>query len=157
MNDLGDEDPLDAAEFGLGVLEEELRGAASVLDPVPTALEQLALEAFALHDLDARIAELTFDSVVDAIPVRGALDVPRMLTFQAGAVTVDIELTADGLMGQVLPPQTARIEVLSGPRAGSPLTTDSLGRFTSEEPPSGPFALKLRTGEGVVVTDWLTA
>lgn len=163
MNDLngtdgpGDEQPFDGADFGLGLLDEELRGAAAVLDPVPTALEQLAVEAFALHDLDARIAELTFDSVVDAIPVRGAVDVPRMLTFHADGVTVDVELTAHGLMGQVLPPQSAAIEVLSGPRAGSPLATDTLGRFTSEEPPSGPFALRLRTGGGVLVTDWLTA
>jgi len=72
-------------------------------------------------------------------------------------VTVDVELTAQGLMGQVLPPQTAGIEVLSGPQAGSPLTTDDMGRFTYGEPPSGPFALRLRTGEGVLVTDWVTA
>jgi len=71
-------------------------------------------------------------------------------------VTVDVELTAQGLMGQVLPPQTAGIEVLSGPQAGLPLTTDDMGRFTYDEPPAGPFALRLRTGEGVLVTDWVT-
>ncbi|MDT0433435.1 MULTISPECIES: hypothetical protein [Streptomyces] len=160
MDDLsatGGGEPFDAQEPALGLLDGELREAASVLDPVPTALEQLAVEAFALHDLDARIAELTFDSVVDAIPVRGAVDVPRMLTFHADGLTVDVELTGHGLLGQVLPPQTAAIEVLSGPRAGSALTTDALGRFASEEPPSGPFALRLRTGGGVLVTDWLTA
>lgn len=89
--------------FDIELLEEELRQAASILDPVPAQLCQLAVEAFALHDLDARIAELTFDSVEDAIPVRGATDVPRMLTFRAGEVTVDVEVTAQGLMGQVLP------------------------------------------------------
>ncbi|AZS89706.1 hypothetical protein ACIQKE_03925 [Streptomyces griseoviridis] len=151
------EDSFAVEEPALGRLDGELRGAAAVLDPVPTALEQLAVEAFALHDLDARIAELTFDSVTDAIPVRGAVEAPRMLTFQADGLTVDVELTGHGLMGQVLPPQTAAIEVLSGPRAGSSLTTDPLGRFTSQEPPSGPFALRLRTGGGVLVTDWLTA
>jgi hypothetical protein len=143
-------------EMAYDLLEEELRRAAAILDPVPAQLRQIAVEAFALHDLDARIAELTFDSLVDAIPVRGAMDVPRMLTFHAGGVTVDVELTAQGLMGQVLPPQTAGIEVLSGPQAGSPLTTDDMGRFTYAEPPAGPFALRLRTGEGVLVTDWLT-
>ncbi|PTM93786.1 hypothetical protein C7821_107159 [Streptomyces sp. VMFN-G11Ma] len=141
----------------LDLLEEELRRAATILDPVPPELRQIAVEAFALHDLDAQIAELTFDSVVDAIPVRGATDVPRMLTFHAGGVTVDVELTVQGLMGQVLPPQTAGIEVLSGPVSGSPLETDALGRFTYDRPLAGPFALRLRTGEGVLVTDWLTA
>jgi hypothetical protein len=151
-----DEEALPDVEFALELLEEELRRATAILDGVPPDLRQLAVEAFALHDLDSRIADLTFDSVVDALPVRGATGTPRMLTFHAGEVTVDVELTPQGLMGQVLPPQSARIEVLSGPQAGLPLTTDDLGRFTYETSPAGPFALRLRTDEGVIVTDWLT-
>ncbi|MEU6351818.1 hypothetical protein ABZ896_21140 [Streptomyces sp. NPDC047072] len=143
-------------ELTLDLLEEELRQAAAILDPVPPRLRQIAVEAFALHDLDTRIAELGFDSVVDALPVRGATAAPRMLTFHAGELTVDVELTPHGLLGQVLPPQSARIEVLSGPQAGAPLTTDDMGRFSYEDAPAGPFALRLRTGEGVIVTDWLT-
>jgi hypothetical protein len=107
--------------------------------------------------LDAKIAELTFDSVVDAIPVRGAVDVPRMLTFHAGGLTVDVELSAQGLMGQVLPPQPARIEVLGGPQQSALLTADAMGRFTSPSRVSGPFALRLRTGGEVLVTEWLRA
>ncbi|MFF9765977.1 hypothetical protein ACIGXF_21575 [Streptomyces sp. NPDC053086] len=139
------------------LLEEELRQVAAVLDPVPAALVQTALDAFALHDLDARLAELTFDSLVDALPVRGAVDAPRMLTFRAGEVTVDVEVTGDGLIGQVLPPRSARIEVLDGPGAGRPVAADTLGRFTSDTPPAGPFALRLRTGAEVIVTEWLRA
>lgn len=144
-------------EWDTGLLEEELRQAAAILDPVPTELRRIAVDAFALHDLDARVAELTFDSLVDAIPVRGASDPPRMLTFSADEVTVDVEVTADGLIGQVLPPGPARIEVLSGPRPHALLTADDMGRFTGESPPSGPFALRLRTGREVVVTEWLRA
>ncbi|MGW8065376.1 hypothetical protein ACVV2G_24685 [Streptomyces ziwulingensis] len=144
-------------ELDAGLLEEELRQAAVILDPVPTELRRIAVDAFALHDLDARVAELTFDSLVDAIPVRGENDPPRMLTFSVDEVTLDVEVTADGLIGQVLPPGPARIEVLSGPRAHARLTADDLGRFTGEAPPSGPFALRLRTGREVVVTEWLRA
>ncbi|MYR88137.1 hypothetical protein GTY41_25240 [Streptomyces sp. SID685] len=147
--------PLEAAADAL--LEEELRQAAAVLDPVPDFLRQLALEAYALHDLDARIAELTFDSLVDALPVRGVTDAPRMLTFRAGALTVDVEVTGEGLIGQVLPPGSARIEVLGGPGAARPVAVDSLGRFLSDDPPRGPFALRLRTGTEVIVTEWLRA
>ncbi|ELS58258.1 hypothetical protein STVIR_0809 [Streptomyces viridochromogenes Tue57] len=143
--------------FDVELLEEELRQAAAILDPVPPELRQIAVEAYALHDLDARIAELTFDSVVDAIPVRGATDAPRMLTFRAGEVTVDVEVTAQGLMGQVLPPQQARIEVLGGPQTATPVMADDMGRFSSDAPPSGPFALRLRTGGEIVVTEWLRA
>ncbi|MDG9719004.1 hypothetical protein [Streptomyces sp. DH24] len=152
-----DGDPLDDEEFGGDVLEEELRQAAVVLDPVPPQLRQLAVDAFALHDLDARIAELTFDSLVDAIPVRGAADVPRMLTFTAGEVTVDVEVTGEGLIGQVLPPGPARIEVLGGPRTTVPLTADDMGRFAGDVRPAGPFALRVRTGGETVVTEWLRA
>lgn len=147
----------DGDEFTDALLEEELRQAAAVLDPVPAELLQTALDAFALHDLDARIAELTFDSLLDALPVRGVLDAPRMLTFRAGEVTVDVEVTGEGLIGQLLPPRSARIEVLGGPAAARPVSTDTLGRFSSETPPSGPFALRLRTGAEVIVTEWLRA
>ncbi|WP_328660515.1 hypothetical protein [Streptomyces sp. NBC_00334] len=144
-------------EAGADLLEEELRQAAAILDPVPAGLRQVAVDAFALHDLEARVAELAFDSLVDAIPVRGASAPPRMLTFRTEAVTVDVEVTADGLIGQLLPPGPAGIEVLSGPRAHARLTADDLGRFSGEAPPAGPFALRLRTGGEVVVTEWLRA
>ncbi|MEV5549705.1 hypothetical protein AB0L35_26810 [Streptomyces sp. NPDC052309] len=144
-------------EWDTGLLEEELRQAAAILDPVPAGLRQIAVEAYALRDVDARIAELTFDSLVDAIPVRGETDPPRMLTFRAGEVTVDVEVTAEGLIGQLLPPGPARIDVLSGPRAHARLTADDMGRFTGDAPPAGPFALRLRTGEDLVVTEWLRA
>ncbi|MFE0553345.1 hypothetical protein ACFW3A_28370 [Streptomyces pilosus] len=144
-------------DVGTGLLEEELRQAAAVLDPLPPALLQVAVDAYALHDLDTRVAELTFDSLVDALPVRGATDVPRMLTFSAGEVTLDVEVSAQGLMGQVLPPRPVRIEVLGGPRAGVALTADDMGRFSAGTAPAGPFALRLRTGDEVVTTEWLRA
>ncbi|WP_089105997.1 hypothetical protein [Streptomyces hyaluromycini] len=147
----------DDAEFDADLLEEELRRAAAVLDPLPAELLQLAMDAYALHDLEARVAELTFDSLVDAIPVRGVEDPPRMLTFRAGELTVDVEVTGDGLLGQLLPPQSARIEVLGGPGAARPLTVDGMGRFAGDTPPAGPFALRLRTGGDVIVTEWLRA
>ncbi|MEU3416929.1 hypothetical protein AB0F39_00045 [Streptomyces murinus] len=153
----GDGDESADALSADALLEEELRQAAAVLDPVPDFLRQLALEAYALHDLDARIAELTFDSLVDALPVRGVTDAPRMLTFRAGALTVDVEVTGEGLIGQVLPPGSAWIEVLGGPGAARPVAVDSLGRFLSDDPPCGPFALRLRTGTEVIVTEWLRA
>lgn len=157
QDDVFGEAPFVDEELDHDRLEEELREATAILDPVPAELRRIAIEAYALHDLDARIAELTFDSLVDAIPVRGAVDVPRMLTFHSGGLTVDVEVTADGLLGQLLPPQPAAIEVLHGPRATAVLTADDMGRFSSDAPPTGPFALRLRTGGESVVTEWLRA
>ncbi|POX51650.1 hypothetical protein C3489_19450 [Streptomyces sp. Ru71] len=148
---------MDDDEVQLEWLEADLRRAAAVLDPPPAQLTALAVEAYALHDLDARIAELTFDSLTDALPVRGAGEVPRMLTFSAGELTVDVEVGADGLLGQVLPPQQASVEVLTGPHGGAELTADAMGRFACGTAPAGPFALRLRAGGEVVVTEWLRA
>ncbi|WP_055534374.1 hypothetical protein [Streptomyces graminilatus] len=146
------DDPLDD-----DLLEETLRQAAAIMDPVPAQLQQTAVEAYALHSLDTQLAELTFDSLVHGIPVRGAEDAPRMLTFHTAELTVDIEVTAHGLMGQVLPPQEASIEVLSGPQPTSPptLTADDMGRFTADLHVTGPFALRLRTDAETVMTEWL--
>ncbi|GHA90220.1 hypothetical protein GCM10010512_22000 [Streptomyces thermoviolaceus subsp. thermoviolaceus] len=154
-----DDDCEDTGAGGLedDLLEEELRQAAAVFDPVPEALRQVAVDAYALYDLEARVAELTFDSLTDALPVRGAEDVPRMLTFQAGELSVDVEVGEDGLMGQVLPPGPVRVEVLGGPGSATALAVDELGRFTGQAPPPGPFALRLRTGDEAVVTEWLRA
>ncbi|MFK0121060.1 hypothetical protein [Streptomyces sp. NPDC090994] len=155
MSEMRDESVDDG--FDDSLLEEELRQAAAILDPIPAELSRIAVEAFALRDLDAGLAELTFDSLVDALPVRGETDPPRMLTFRAGDVSLDIEVSAEGLFGQVMPPQPARIEVLSGLRTARSLAADDMGRFTGEAPPSGPFALRLRAGGEVVVTEWLRA
>lgn len=157
QDDVFGEAPFVDEELDHDRIEEELRGATAVMDPVPAELRRAAIEAYALHDLDARIAELTFDSLVDAIPVRGAGEVPRMLTFHTGGLTVDVEVTGDGLLGQLMPPQQAAIEVLHGPRATAALTADDLGRFACDTPPAGPFALRLRTAAEVVVTEWLRA
>ncbi|MEU3660481.1 hypothetical protein AB0E77_12100 [Streptomyces sp. NPDC032940] len=159
-DDFGDECPGETftdGEPAAGLLEEELRQAAAILDPVPAGLRRIAVDAYALHDLEARVAELTFDSLTDAVPVRGEGDPPRMLTFRADDLTVDVEVTPEGLFGQVLPPAPARIEVLAGPLAHARLTADDMGRFTGDAPPAGPFALRLRTGGQVVVTEWLRA
>ncbi|MEU6223296.1 hypothetical protein [Streptomyces sp. NPDC047042] len=141
------------------LLEETLRQAAAIMDPVPAQLQQTAVEAYALYSLDIQLAELTFDSLVHGIPVRGAVDAPRMLTFRTDELTVDIEVTAHGLMGQLLPPQGARIEVLNGPQLASPpaLTADDMGRFAGDLHVTGPFALRLRTDAEVVMTEWLRA
>jgi hypothetical protein len=149
------EEPFDEAQ--LAEVEALLREAALVCDPVPHALRDTALAAFALHDLDARLAELTFDSLLDAAPVRGAEDGPRMLTFAAGDLTVDVEVGEDGLLGQLLPPREAAVEVLTrpSPEAAASCAADETGGFSCPVEVTGPFALRVRTGDEVVVTEWL--
>jgi hypothetical protein len=147
----------DFDEAQLAEVEGLLREAAEVCDPVPSGLREAALAAFALHDLDARLAELTFDSLLDAAPVRSGGDAPRMLTFAAGDLTVDVEVGEDGLLGQLLPPQEAAVEVLTRPvpEATARCAADGTGGFSCAVDVTGPFALRVRAGDEVVVTEWL--
>jgi hypothetical protein len=160
-DEFADDDPAFTDDQALAddLLEETLRGSVADYDPVPAELERAAVAAYALYDLDTQLAELTFDSLLDAMPVRGAALAPRMLTFRAGDLTVDVELTTGTLMGQLLPPQPARVEILTGGPATAPtvLTADILGRFTSDRTVTGPFALRVRTDDEAVVTEWLRA
>lgn len=139
------------------LLEEELRLAAELFDPVPSHLLQAAVEAYTFRTMDAELADLAFDSLAEPVTVRGG-DGPRSLTFSAPAVTVDLEITFTGtagrVVGQLIPPQHAEIEI----HGGRPVTVtaDSLGRFTCDDVPTGPFSLRCRLAGTVLVTEWIT-
>jgi hypothetical protein len=145
-------------------LEAELRGAADRFDPVPAGLLQAALDAFGWRTVDAELAELVFDSLLDpddAALMRGSQG-PRLLSFRAGELTIEVEITSArssrGLVGQIVPPQQARVEIRHG--AGVlPVEADDLGRFSAGSLPAGPISLRCRpSGEGsgpTLVTDWV--
>ncbi|WP_433239919.1 hypothetical protein ACQPYK_33545 [Streptosporangium sp. CA-135522] len=147
MNDDAIHDALDAA------IEDELRHAAAIIDPVPANLLQAAVEAYSLNALDVELAELVFDSLIQSAPVRGT-DQPRLLTFRGHGLTLDMEITAGRLVGQLIPPQTAEIEVLG--RRSTTVTADAAGRFTCDHVTPGPLSLHCRTGEAAIATEWLT-
>lgn len=136
-------------------LEARLRRAAELFDPVPPHLADAALAAYSFRTLDAELARLTFDSLVEgAGAVRG--DGPRLLTFTGDAVTVEVELTGDLLVGQLLPAGPAEIEVRSAARSAT-ASADELGRFTASLPGRGPLRLHCRLASGpVVVTEWVS-
>jgi hypothetical protein len=145
-------------------LEVELRELAARLDPVPDHLVQAAVDAYAWRTVDADLAELVFDSLADrdeAALVRGQQP-ERLLSFRAGDLTIEVEVTAAGssrrLIGQLVPPQRADVEVrhLTGVVT---LATDEFGRFVADRVPTGPVSLRSGPAPGdvrsPVVTDWI--
>lgn len=141
----------------LSALEARLRRAAELADPVPPGLTDAALAAYSLRTLDAELARLTFDSLVEgAGAVRG--DGPRTLTFTVGQVTVEIELAEHRLVGQLLP-VTGRAGIeLRRPSGTISVRADDLGRFTVEPFAPGPFSLRCHLPpDRTVVTDWFSA
>lgn len=146
----------------LAALEQELRMAAGLLDPVPPGLVEQAVAGFTWRTVDAELAELVYDSAADREPagVRGG-DQPRLLTFRTDRLSIEVELAGAGggpaeLVGQLIPAQPAEVELQ---QAGQqlPVSTDQLGRFTVTPPASGPLRLHCRPPAGrPVVTDWFT-
>jgi len=146
-------------------LEADLRRLAADREPVPAALVQAALDAFGWRDIDAELAELVYDSLVDtdaASLVRGTAD-QRLVSFAIGGITIDVEVTSAGpgrsVMGQIAPPQRATVDIRY-PQDTVTIETDELGRFESGPLPPGPASLRLRPppgGDGPpIVTDWIS-
>ena len=146
----------------------ELRYAGR-LDPVPLEAIVAARSSYAWRTLDAELAELAYDSVLDdnvLAGIRSGDAPPRLLTFESPALTVEIEttpITPTGstgsyhrLVGQLVPAQAAVLEVQHGDGTIS-ATADELGRFTIEDVPAGPVSVRVRPtgGSGPVTTDWI--
>lgn len=146
-------------------LEEELRRAAARFDPLPEGLLRAAAAAFTWRTIDTELAELVFDSLVDhdeASLVRGPPE-RRLLSFQAGELTIDLEVTstesARSLVGQLVPPRRADIEI-RGADAAIAADADELGRFRAGPLPAGPMSLRCstvpRAPGAAIVTDWVS-
>ncbi len=145
-------------------LEEELRQAAARFDPVPGELLQVAAEAYTWRTIDAELAELAYDSLVDQDEISLVRGPPerRLLSFQTDDLTIDLEVTrtnsARGLVGQLVPPRQANVEIRVR-AAAIAVDTDELGRFRAGPVPAGPMSLRCRVVSAEsgtdVVTDWV--
>src|SRR6266571_3664529 len=144
-------------------LEEGLRRLAARLDPVPTRLLHAAAESFTWRTIDADLAELVFDSLVDqdeAALVRGPEQV-RLLSFETGDLAIEVEITgtesARSLIGQLVPPGRAAVEIRQGDDVVA-ADADELGRFSAGPLRAGPVSLRCSTRPEMrrVVTDWVT-
>jgi hypothetical protein len=141
----------------------ELRGAAARFDAPPAAVLDAARASLTWRTIDAELAALAFDSAVDraATPVRSG-DGPRLLSFNAPGLTVDLEVSPVGprrhLVGQLVPPQRARVDVRHRDGITS-VDADELGRFTATSISAGPVSLRCHLAGSpsgpAVVTEWL--
>lgn len=123
------DDPEDEATFAeLGEVIREFAGAP------PPELIAAAKDLFTWRTIDAELALLTFDSLVDepSNAVRSTTDVPRVLTFEAGGLTVELEVeappTGRRLSGQLVPPQAAEVQASAGQYVRH-VGADRFGRF----------------------------
>lgn len=127
---------------------------------VPPEFVQAAKEAFAWHNIDAELAQLTYDSVDgrDLVPATRAEDASiRALTFTSPRLTIELEVTAESLLGQIVPTQVATIEVQTHGDAHMSVVTDEIGCFSIRPVPPGTFRLRCQAAGGIEVrTGWIT-
>jgi hypothetical protein len=149
-----------------------LRAALSARDVVPPEFVAAGQSAFAWHNIDAELARLTYDSSGPdgqpgeadeagqpgpALALRAEAASIRALTFTSARLTIELEVTSDSLVGQVVPVQAATIEVQARSSAPVSVPADEIGCFTIQPIPAGPFRLQCQTAAGLrVITGWIT-
>jgi hypothetical protein len=127
-------------------------------DGVPAGVVAAAKASFAWRSIDDELASLVYDSADEPgllAGVRGGS--ARQLTFSSDGLTIELEVDGPGrgLVGQLVPPQPAAIEVrhLDG---SSFVSADELGRFDLVQVPHGPVSLRCEAGAGGrIATDWV--
>ena len=140
----------------LAALGEALKAS----EDVPSWFVETGKNAFAWHNIDAELAQLTYDSNEDrreVAVVRSETASVRSLTFTSAHLTVELEVAENSLLGQIIPPRGGTLEIHT--KAGMISTTevDEIGCFAVDPIPDSPFRLRCRTADGTdVLTGWIT-
>ena len=147
-------------EVLLGLLAEAL----DEVDPVPPEAVEAAKAVARLSDVDAVLAILVADSLLDqAVALRHDLTMEavgdrreRLLSFSTPQLVVDVDLQARGntVVGSLTPPLSVDVD-LETPEAIQTTRSDELGRFQFPAPP-GRCRLRVHTHDAAVVTPWIT-
>jgi hypothetical protein len=141
-------------------LIEALREAMSARRAVPDWFVEAGKSAYTWHNIDAELAQLTYDSHRDtagAAVTRSEAASIRALTFTSAHLSIELEVTADSLLGQIIPPRSGTIEVLTSTGASTTTPVDEIGCFSVVPIPVGQFRLRCRTTDGTdVLTGWTT-
>ena len=143
----------------LAALQQALRAQRDV----PPEFIEAGKNAFAWHNIDADLAQLTYDSTArteELAATRAQEEAAiRVLTFtsaQAG-LQIELEVQEDALAGQILPMQSAAIELQTKTGTQQPISADEVGCFWISPIPSEDFRLRCRpvAGNAEVVTVWV--
>lgn len=152
-----------------GWADEELLAAlgeaVKARSAVPEWFVETGKNAYAWHNIDAELAQLTYDSDSDsdsdadrgaAAAVRSEPASIRALTFTSARLSIELEVASDSLVGQLIPPRAGTLEVhTTGGVTSSPV--DEIGCFAVTPIPASPFRLRCRAEDGTdVLTGWIT-
>jgi hypothetical protein len=132
-----------------------LTAAMREAEEVPPRFVEVGKAAFAWHNIDAELARLTYDSSEAEAEPAGAMRAQdaslRALTYATAELSIEIEITPDAVLGQVLPPQPglATTYLASGPAAEA--AVDEMGFFAIRPVPHSAFRLRCVMTSGLDV------
>jgi hypothetical protein len=137
-----------------------LKESLAQYQAVPPEFIEAAENAFAWHNIDAEIAQLTYDSTYhhDTTPsMRSETASIRALTFTSAHLTIELEVCGDSLLGQVIPALQGTIEIQTRVGATATILVDETGYFTVRRIPEIAFRLHCQTNDSPeIVTGWIT-
>ena len=103
-----------------------------------------------------RLTPLTFDSAL--APVRGMRSEsgqPRVLIFTGAHLSLELEVMADLVVGQIVPPGRGEVVVETPDGITVRAEADDIGFFDFAGLPPGRVRLRCETPDGNLVTDWV--
>ena len=141
--------------------EELLAALRQVLDsqrePPPEVVDE-GKQMFAWHAIGKELAQLTYDSADEReLATWTETAEIRALTFSSVRLTIELEFTADAVLGQAIPPQVTRIMVQFSNGRETDLAVAATGCFSIRPTPPTAFRLRCQTDAGPdILTGWVT-
>jgi hypothetical protein len=114
-------------------LLEDLRAVFRETGPVPPEVITAGKAAFELRTLDLELALLTYDSEGDpelADAFRGNGLAVRRMVFSLDGTSIDVDVLADSLVGQISPATSGRIVLETRDGQSTAADVDVSGMFT---------------------------
>lgn len=134
-----------------------LRRAMNARRDVPADFVQAARGAYAWHNIDQELAQLTYDSSQHADGTRAETASIRALTFKSARLTIELEVIDDSLVGQIIPAHDSPIEIQTTSGATTRTAIDEYGCFQITPVPQDQFRLSCRAADGAdVLTSWIS-
>jgi hypothetical protein len=129
---------------------------------VPDAVVEMGKGVYAWHHIDAELALLTYDSSRaqdrdQTAGMRSEAASIRALTFTSPRLSLELEVTGDALLGQIIPPRAGTLDTQTTAGVTASTEVDEMGCFAVTPIPASPFRLRCQTVDGAdVLTGWIS-
>jgi hypothetical protein len=137
-------------------LMQELREAQGA--EVSERARSAARAAFTWRTIDQELMRLAYDSSFssDQVQVRRVGPGPRVLGFEGTGFTLEVEVDAGTVMGQIVPVRAATVSVVTPDGESRSVDIDESGVFSIAAPERGPVRLTVEHDDVASSTGWLS-